>query len=51
METIPSVLVPIAHGFEEIETLAVVDILRRAQANVVISSIMGKNESLQLTGQ
>jgi 4-methyl-5(b-hydroxyethyl)-thiazole monophosphate biosynthesis len=33
------VLVPIATGFEEIETLTVVDILRRAEAEVVLAGV------------
>ena len=33
------VLVPIAHGIEEIETACIVDILRRAEANVTVASV------------
>jgi 4-methyl-5(b-hydroxyethyl)-thiazole monophosphate biosynthesis len=45
-----NVLVPIAEGFEEIETVAIINILRRAGAIVTIASIMGKEQSLTLKG-
>lgn len=35
----PSVLIPIAHGSEEIEVVTLIDILRRAKANVVVASV------------
>ncbi|MBL0226865.1 MAG: DJ-1/PfpI family protein [Geobacteraceae bacterium] len=35
----PKVLVPIAEGFEEIEALAIVDILRRAEIEVVLAGL------------
>ncbi|XP_042050411.1 protein DJ-1 homolog C-like [Salvia splendens] len=35
----PQVLIPIANGCEEIEVVTVVDILRRAKANVVVASV------------
>ena len=35
-----SVLVPLAPGFEEIETITVVDILRRSGARVSIAGIV-----------
>ncbi|KAL0717228.1 hypothetical protein Bca4012_066550 [Brassica carinata] len=43
----PHILVPIAEGSDEIETIAVVDILRRAKANVVIASV---SNSLKVVG-
>ncbi|XP_056841977.1 protein DJ-1 homolog A [Raphanus sativus] len=43
----PHILVPIAEGSDEIETIAVVDILRRAKANVVIASV---SNSLEVVG-
>ncbi|KAH6834353.1 Class I glutamine amidotransferase-like superfamily protein [Perilla frutescens var. hirtella] len=41
----PQVLVPIANGSEEIEVVTIVDILRRAKANVVVASV---EKSLQI---
>jgi 4-methyl-5(b-hydroxyethyl)-thiazole monophosphate biosynthesis len=35
----PRVLVPLAEGFEEIEALAIVDVLRRAEIEVVIAGL------------
>ncbi len=40
MSHIPRVLVPIADGCEEIETVNIVNILRRAESEVVMASIM-----------
>jgi len=36
------VLVPLAEGFEEIEAVAVVDVLRRAEVEVVVAGLTGK---------
>ena len=36
----PKVLLPLAEGFEEIEALAIVDILRRAKIEVVIAGLL-----------
>jgi protein deglycase len=44
----PSVLVPFTTGFEEIETLAPVDILRRAGIEVVLASL---SDSIHVTGR
>ncbi|CAN6810700.1 unnamed protein product [Brassica oleracea] len=46
-EDTPQILVPIAEGSDEIEAIAVVDILRRAKANVVIASV---GNSLEVVG-
>ncbi|WVZ00152.1 hypothetical protein V8G54_026221 [Vigna mungo] len=35
----PRILVPIANGFEEMEAVIIIDILRRAKANVVVASV------------
>ncbi|KAE9607281.1 hypothetical protein Lal_00026205 [Lupinus albus] len=35
----PSVLIPIAHGSEGIEVVTIIDILRRANANVIVASV------------
>ncbi len=35
------VLVPIATGSEEIETVCIVDVLRRAKVTVVVASVSG----------
>jgi 4-methyl-5(b-hydroxyethyl)-thiazole monophosphate biosynthesis len=42
----PTVLVPLANGFEEIEALTIIDILRRANVEVVTASL----EALTVTG-
>ncbi|KAL4280998.1 hypothetical protein GQ457_03G024430 [Hibiscus cannabinus] len=36
---IPQILVPIADGSEEMEAIMIIDILRRAKANVVVASV------------
>ncbi|XP_014505973.1 protein DJ-1 homolog C [Vigna radiata var. radiata] len=46
----PSVLIPIAHGSEEIEVVTVVDILRRAKANVIVASVEKSLEILASRG-
>ncbi|GLJ40237.1 hypothetical protein SUGI_0826080 [Cryptomeria japonica] len=47
VKTIPRVLVPVANGSEEMEAVIVIDILRRAKANVVVASI---EETLEVVG-
>lgn len=37
------VVIPLANGFEEIEAVSIIDILRRADIKVVIASIDGEN--------
>ncbi|KAG5010775.1 hypothetical protein JHK87_019290 [Glycine soja] len=46
----PSVLVPVAHGSEEIEVVTVVDILRRAKAKVIVASVEKSLEVLASQG-
>ena len=45
---ITQVLIPIAHGFEEIETVTPVDLLRRAEVEVVLASC---EDSLDVIGR
>ncbi|RXH83987.1 hypothetical protein DVH24_026886 [Malus domestica] len=42
----PKILVPIANGTEEMEAVMIVDILRRAKADVVVASVEDKLEIL-----
>jgi 4-methyl-5(b-hydroxyethyl)-thiazole monophosphate biosynthesis len=42
----PKVIVPLAQGFEEIEAISVVDILRRANVEVTMAGL----EALHVTG-
>uniref|UniRef100_A0A2N9I144 DJ-1/PfpI domain-containing protein n=1 Tax=Fagus sylvatica TaxID=28930 RepID=A0A2N9I144_FAGSY len=42
----PKILVPIANGTEEMEAVIIIDILRRAKANVVVASVDDKLEIL-----
>eukprot|EP00268_Persea_americana_P048541 TRINITY_DN513_c0_g2_i2.p1 TRINITY_DN513_c0_g2~~TRINITY_DN513_c0_g2_i2.p1 ORF type:complete len:209 (+),score=50.61 TRINITY_DN513_c0_g2_i2:1231-1857(+) len=43
-KTVPQILVPIANGSEEMEAVMIIDILRRAKANVVVASVEDKLE-------
>ncbi|KAJ9153523.1 hypothetical protein P3X46_026951 [Hevea brasiliensis] len=45
-DNIPQILVPIANGTEEMEAIMIIDILRRAKANVVVASVEDKLEIL-----
>lgn len=38
------ILVPIANGSEEMEAIMIIDVLRRAKANVVVASVEDKLE-------
>ncbi|XP_054814460.1 protein DJ-1 homolog B-like [Prosopis cineraria] len=40
----PKILVPIANGTEEMEAVIIIDVLRRAKANVVVASLEDKVE-------
>ncbi|XP_010915629.2 LOW QUALITY PROTEIN: protein DJ-1 homolog A [Elaeis guineensis] len=40
----PQILVPIANGSEEMEAVMIIDILRRAKANVIVASVEDKLE-------
>ncbi|PKA46041.1 Protein DJ-1 like B [Apostasia shenzhenica] len=42
----PQILVPIANGSEEMEAVIIIDILRRAKANVVVASLEDKLDIL-----
>ncbi len=39
MNAAPSVLAIVAHGFEEIEATAPIDVLRRADVRVVVAAV------------
>lgn len=43
---IMQILVPIANGSEEMEAVSIIDVLRRAKANVVVASVEDKLEIL-----
>ncbi|KAF3779683.1 DJ-1-like protein B [Nymphaea thermarum] len=40
----PQVLVPVANGSEEMEAVIIIDVLRRAKANVIVASVEDKLE-------
>jgi 4-methyl-5(b-hydroxyethyl)-thiazole monophosphate biosynthesis len=42
---IKRVLVPIAHGTEELEAVTIIDILRRAQLQVCVSKVSDHNDN------
>ncbi|KAL6541213.1 Protein DJ-1 B [Orobanche hederae] len=42
----PKVLVPIANGSEEMETISIVDVLRRAKAEVIVASVEDTKETV-----
>jgi 4-methyl-5(b-hydroxyethyl)-thiazole monophosphate biosynthesis len=44
MDNLKTVLVPVSNGCEEIETVSIVDVLRRAGATVTLASIEQNNE-------
>ena len=39
------ILVAVAHGSEDIETISIIDTLRRADFNVVVGKVRGKEDS------
>lgn len=42
----PKVLVPIANGSEEMETISIIDVLRRAKAEVIVASVEDTKETV-----
>lgn len=42
----PKVLIPLATGFEEIEAVTIIDVLRRAKIDVIIGSVDGEKSVL-----
>ena len=44
------VLIPLATGFEEIEAISIIDVIRRAEIEVIIGSVDGKSEVLGAHG-
>ncbi|KAK6121552.1 hypothetical protein DH2020_044705 [Rehmannia glutinosa] len=47
---VPQVLIPVANGSQEIEVVTVVDILRRAKANVLVASVEKSRQILASNG-
>ncbi|KAK8814345.1 hypothetical protein WA158_008207 [Blastocystis sp. Blastoise] len=47
---IPQVLVPIANGSEELESIAVIDILRRSKINVTVASVENSKQVVMSRG-
>lgn len=50
VDHIPRVLIPVANGCEETEVVTIVDILRRAKANVVVASMEKSDQILASQG-
>jgi 4-methyl-5(b-hydroxyethyl)-thiazole monophosphate biosynthesis len=50
MQNIPQVLVPIANRSDEMESVVVIDVLRRAKANVVLASVEDSLEIVAARG-
>jgi len=50
LQNIPQVLVPIANGSDEMEIVVVVDVLRRANVNVLVASIEDRLEIVAARG-
>ncbi|KAK6143540.1 hypothetical protein DH2020_023888 [Rehmannia glutinosa] len=47
---VPQVLIPVANGSQEIEVVTIVDILRRAKANVIVASVEKSRQILASNG-